>query len=119
MVEEAQGEILSFGAAEEYMKSFPPLEALRWSKERISKKIWLKILSLPTEMLDAKKDTNTGEYREVRIISVLSPFVTSFQIFGKKAVIWQPEACVALLIEDKFITQMVKSVFEHLWSTSS
>ncbi len=117
MLEETQ-EILSFGAAEEYMKSFPPLEAIRWSKERMAKKIWLKILSLPTDMLDPARDTNPAEYRETRIISTLNPFVTSFQIFGKKAVIWQPEARLALLIEDEFITQMLKSVFELLWEQS-
>ncbi len=119
MIEEAQGEILSFGAAEEYMKSFPPLEAIRWSKERLSKKIWLKILSLPTQMFDPIRDSNVTECRETRFISTLTPFITSFQIFGKKTVIWQPEAHLALLIEDEFMTQMLKSIFELLWAQNN
>lgn len=114
MLEEAQGEILSFGAGEEYVKSFPALETSRWSKERLARKIWLKTLSLPTKLLEPVLDPS--DYRETKILSTMNPFVTSFQIFGKKAAIWQPEARLALLIEDEFITQMLKSIFDLLWN---
>jgi hypothetical protein len=117
MLEEAQGEILSFGAGSEYVKSFPTLETTRWSKERLTKKIWLKTLALPSDSFQPLRDHE--DYRETRIISTLSPFITSFQIFGNKAAVWQPEAKLALLIEDTFITQMLKSVFELLWSQSA
>lgn len=43
------------------------------------------------------------------------PFQTAFQLFGNKVIIWQPKAPLAVLIEDEYIVQMLKSIFFIMW----
>ena len=56
--------------------------------------------------------------RETRVLKTAQPFVTLFQLYANKALIWQPKAPLAILIEDEYIVQMLRSVFDVLWKQS-
>jgi hypothetical protein len=56
--------------------------------------------------------------RETRILQGGAPFATSFQLFANKVLIWQPKAPLAVLIEDEYIVQMLRSIFYLLWGKS-
>jgi hypothetical protein len=44
---------------------------------------------------------------------------TAFQLFGKKMILWQPEAPLAILIEDEYLISMFRTIFYSLWEISS
>lgn len=70
---------------------------------------------------DAKqiKDGAKQQLREVRYLDKKYFFTTSFQVFGNKVIIWQPETPMAILIEDENIAKMMLQIFKNLWDTKS
>lgn len=59
------------------------------------------------------------EMRETRFLTSVAPFKTSFQLFGNKAVFWQPVAPAAILVEDELVVEMLKNIFDGLWVKSA
>lgn len=89
-----------------------------WLKEKVKRGIRSKALFLPSEEAEILKSKDREQLRETRILKNTSPFVASFHILANKAFIWQPKAQLVILIEDEFIVQMLRSIFEALWSIS-
>lgn len=56
--------------------------------------------------------------RTTRFFHGKIPFVTGFMLYANKVIIWQPKAPLAVLIEDEYIVEMLRSIFETLWSGS-
>ncbi|OGF34831.1 hypothetical protein A2482_02030 [Candidatus Falkowbacteria bacterium RIFOXYC2_FULL_48_21] len=73
---------------------------------------------MPSETADQLQKTDSEQMRETRILNMQRPFEASFQLFGNKAIFWQPKAPLALLIEDEYIVKILKSVFYTLWEQS-
>jgi hypothetical protein len=73
---------------------------------------------LPGSDAETLRANDAQELRETRIVSGATPFATSFQLFANKVLIWQPKAPLAVLIEDEFIVQMLRSIFYVLWNKS-
>jgi sugar-specific transcriptional regulator TrmB len=114
---ETSGEHLFFGNLERFL-AMDPHEQARWVEERTRRGIKGRLLALPSTETQSKKISDQSELRETRILK-LQPFETSFQIFGKKAIVWQSLAPLAILIEDEYIVAMLKAIFEGFWASSS
>ncbi len=114
---ETADEHLFFGSIEHFLAMSPEDQA-RWVEERRRRGIKGRLLALPSEQANSKKVQDQSELRETRILK-LATFDASFQIFGKKAILWQPLAPLALLIEDECIVTMLKAIFEGYWSSSA
>lgn len=119
ILDEAKDEILFFGAANEFINFIGWETEKNWIKKRVKKEIFIKILIFSDELASEFKKSDKDEMRETRTLKNLAPFSTSFQLWANKIMIWQPKTPLAVLIEDEYITNMLKSVFDHLWKKSS
>lgn len=118
ILEEAQKETLYCGSAEDFINFISWEVERKWIKRRIQKNIFIKTLLLPSATSKDFKSKDETELRETRFLTEANPFSTSFQIFGNKVIIWQPQAPLAVLIEDQYIVAMLSSLFQVLWQKS-
>lgn len=118
ILSETQGEYLFFGNVEKFL-AFAPSVQQQWVEERVKRGIKGKLLTLPSVAAKGKIVHDKEELRETRFLASMKPFEASFLIFGKKVIVWQPKAPLAILIEDESIVQMLRSVFSVLWEQPS
>lgn len=118
IVEESNGTIEYFGSAQDFIKFVSWDMERDFIKGRLKKNIFIKSLLLPSPDGESLRENDRKELRETRFFEGQAPFVTSFQLFANKVIIWQPEAPLALLIEDEYIVQMFRSMFYGLWEIS-
>ncbi len=118
ILDEEKEETQFFGSAKDFLKFISWEEENEWIKQRTAKNIFIKSLLLPSEEAELLHKTDDQQLREIRIIKGLAPFVTAFQLFANKALIWQPEGRLAVLIEDEYIVAMLRSIFAKLWEVS-
>ncbi|HLM84071.1 MAG TPA: helix-turn-helix domain-containing protein [Candidatus Bathyarchaeia archaeon] len=119
-LEEEKKEILFFGATEDFISYISWTEERKWITHRVKKNIFVKVLTLPGKGgAEILRPQDKEELRETRILKGAWPFLTSFQLFGNKVVIWQPKTPLAVLIEDQYIVEMMKSTFDWIWERSS
>lgn len=118
IIEEAEKTSEFFGSATDFIGFVSWKEEHKWIKERIKKGISIKSLLLDTVDARILARTDKTQMRETRILKTGNSFKASFQLFGNKVIIWQPKAPLAILIEDKLIFEMLKSVFYELWENS-
>ena len=118
ILDEEGEETQFFGSAKDFLKFVTWEEENRWMAKREERGIFIKSLLLPSEEAEMLHKTDKEHLREIRIINGLTPFVTAFQLFANKAIIWQPAAPLAVLIEDEYIVAMLKSMFEKLWDSA-
>ena len=117
-VEEESKEIQFCGSTEDFINFVSWETESEWIKKRLKRDILIKVLTLPCPIAEQLQKKDSNEKRETRVLANCTPFQSSFMLFANKVVIWQPKAPLALLIEDQFITEMMKSIFKKLWSTS-
>ncbi|MFA5871820.1 MAG: helix-turn-helix domain-containing protein [Parcubacteria group bacterium] len=118
-LEEENKEVLFFGATEDFIGFISWTEERKWITKRVKRNIFVKVLTLPgKEGAEILRPQDQAELRETRILKGTWPFMTSFQLFANKVVIWQPKAPLALLIEDQYIVEMLKSMFDFMWEKS-
>ena len=118
VLDEAKDEAQFFGSFADYVDVASWEGQKEWIKKRYKRGIRIKALLLPCDEADKVKSKDTDELRETRILKGAVPFVTSFQLFANKALIWQPKALLAVLIEDEYIVAMLKSMFIWMWEKS-
>lgn len=118
ILEQENKEIQYFGSVEDFVGFVSPASEAAWIKKRVAKNIKIKSLLLPSKVASDFALDDEKEMRETKILKGTWPFVTSFQIFSNKVIIWQPKAPLAILIEDKFIVEMLRSMFEKFWEIS-
>lgn len=118
-LEEENKNIMYFGAAHEFIGFISWTAEKDWIKRRLKKNIFLQALLLPSEDTETLRLKDKEELRETRILKGAWPFLTSFQLFGSKVIIWQPKAPLAVVIEDQYIVEMMKSMFDLIWERSS
>ncbi len=119
ILDEAKDTCEYFGSAADFIGFTSWETEKRWIKERMQKKIFIRALLLPSKDADQLKATDEKEMRETRILHGIPPFVTSFQLFANKVILWQPKAPLAILIEDEYIVAMLRSVFYKLWGATN
>lgn len=113
ILRETKDDYMFFGNVDKFV-AFAPAEQKRWKDERIKRNIRGRMLALPGPVAQEMKKGDEQELRETRIMESNS-FETSFQLFGNRAMIWQPRTPIALLIEDQYIVSMLKAMFETIW----
>jgi hypothetical protein len=118
VLKETQGEYLFFGNVEKFL-AFAPSVQQEWVDERVKRGIKGRLLALPSEATKGKFGRDKEELRETRFLAATKPFEASYLIFGKKMIVWQPKAPLAILIEDEYIVQMQRSAFDMLWELSA
>lgn len=118
ILDEANEQIESFGSFSDNVSFFTWDISREWFKKRVAKRIRVRALALPSKEAELLRQCDQQELRETRILSGANPFVTSFTIFGNKVIVWQPKAPLAVLIEDEYIVQMLRSMFYALYERS-
>lgn len=107
-----------FGNYHDWVSFVTPEQEKLWIEKRIQKKIPIKLLMLPSEEGAALVNPAPEDRREYRILDSATPFNCSFQVFSNKVLIWQPKMPLAVLIEDEYIAQMFRAIFQALWEKS-
>lgn len=116
IIEEEKCESQFCGSAQDFIGFISWQEEREWIRKRMQLGIKIRALLLPSQDADILQSNDAKELRETRIMDCASPFATSFQLFANKMIFWQPKAPLAVLIEDEYITQMFRSIFEKLWA---
>lgn len=114
-VEEENKEIQFCGSTEDFINFVSWGIEREWIKKRMKKNVSIKVLTTPSFTADELIKKDKDEKRETKILKDAGQFPSSFMLFANKVVIWQPKAPLVILIEDQFITQMMKSIFDKLW----
>lgn len=117
--EESNSVMKFFGSAEDFVVFTQWQGYKKLVKKRVRKNIKLQSLLLPSETAENMKRREGEELREVRILNGMNLFDTSFQLFSKKILFWQPHTPLAILIEDEYITKMMQSIFDKLWNDAN
>jgi sugar-specific transcriptional regulator TrmB len=117
-VEEEKTEIQFCGSAEDFINFVSWDIENDWIKKRLEKNIGIKVLALPGKVVVDLKNKDQKEKRETRILKSGNPFKSSFMLYANKMIIWQPKAPLAVLIEDQYIVEMMKELFNVLWKNS-
>lgn len=118
VLDEAKDEIKFFGSADAFIKLVSWESEKQWIKKRVEKKIHINVLLTPGKDAVTLESTDSKEMRTTRFFKDSLPFVTGFMLYANKVIIWQPEAPLAVLIEDEYIIAMLKSIFYVLWNIS-
>lgn len=114
-VEEEKHEIQFCGSAGDFINFISWDVENAWIRERLKRNVHIKVLILPGETARALKERDKEELRETRILKSGEQFKSSFMLYGNKLVFWQPEAPLAVLVEDQYIVQMMREMFRLLW----
>lgn len=115
VLEEEGKETLYYGEAERFLTIVQP-HLKDWISQRIQKKV--KIRSLMTDSLRARSiPSDEIALRETRIFYDCTPddVPAAFQVFGKSVIFWQPMTPVGVVLQDEYIAQLMRDVFERLW----
>jgi sugar-specific transcriptional regulator TrmB len=118
-LDEAKETIRVCGSAGDFIGFISWDEERKWIKERVKRNLKMQSLLLPDADAKVIQGTDAKDLRETRILSKAAPFSTLFQVFGHKVIFWQPKAPLAVVIEDEFIVEMMKSLFDELWEASA
>lgn len=117
ILDEARGVIEFFGSADAFIDMISWEVEREWIKKRVERGIHINVLITHGKDASTLKATEAQEMRTTKFFNGTLPFVTGFMLFANKVIIWQPKAPLALLIEDEYIVQMLRSVFMALWVT--
>jgi len=117
-LEEAKDEIQYFGSADDFINFISWGNELNWMRKRIKKGIFMKILVFREQISNDLKGKDVVERRETRFLKEVDHFHSSFMLFSNKVIIFQPKAPLAIFIEDQFIVEMLKGIFNKMWGIS-
>jgi len=118
ILEEEKTETVFCGSAKDFIGFISWNAELRWIRERLKKGIRIRALLHPSEEAHALQLKDAEELRETRFLTNTSEFITGFQLFSNKVVFWQPKAPIAVVMEDEYIVEMIRSIFDTLWNSA-
>jgi sugar-specific transcriptional regulator TrmB len=113
-LEEENKEILFFGSSKDFVQFVSWDVEKKWIEGRVKKGIYIKVLSVPSDFSDRLLENDEKELRKTKVLES-KDFSSSFMLFGNKVVFWQPKAPLAIVIQDQFIYEMMKVIFEKAW----
>lgn len=106
-------EILDFGA-EYKIKEYLPYDYPKWDKERVQKKIKMRIVA------NIKIKPTTIPLTTIKYVpSEFNSSVSTYIFDGKVALIMWVENPMGILIEHKTVYESYKNYFEYLWKTAT
>lgn len=113
--EAANKEIIVMGSAQDFIAFISWAEERRWIRERIRLNVQLRALLLPSADTETLAGTDEQELRETRLLKDVQPFNSLVMMYANKTILWQPHAPMAIHIEDNYLTDMMRSVYEAMW----
>ncbi|MDO8569299.1 MAG: helix-turn-helix domain-containing protein [bacterium] len=110
--------ILSYTGLSDFSKLMPQEYNDYYIKERVKKKIRIKIIASLSPTSEEWQNTSASELREIRIVHDMPfRFDADTEIYANKvALISYRENFLGVIIESKEISQMQRSAFELMWS---
>jgi len=115
-LDEAKDKIEFFGSADSFIDMISWEVERTWIKKRVERNIHINVLLSPGKDAKTLQSTDEQEMRTTKIYTGSLPVETGYMLFANKVIIWQPKAPLAILIEDEYVVQMLRSIFETLWS---
>ena len=119
ILDEAKDTIEFFGSADAFIELVTWQTEREWIKKRMQKGIHMNVLLTPGKDARTLEAADAKEMRTTRFFKGTIPFVTGFMLYANKVIIWQPKAPLAVLIEDEYIVDMLRSMFEWMWSRNA
>lgn len=119
ILEEGQPPLRFCGSIKDFLGFISWNEERKWIAERMRRGHSIQALLFKDPDSETMRAKDAQEMRETRFLTSVAPFKTSFQLFGNKAVFWQPATPAAILVEDELVVDMLKSIFDRLWHESS
>lgn len=116
MFHEVTGELFVWGSMDGFVNLISPKAFKALTEERLLRKIHLRSLICDTPLARSLKKNQDKELRTVKLIPATHSFTASMQLSKGKAIIWQPNTPLAVLIEDETIVEMWRQLFEWTWS---
>ncbi len=104
-----------FGSADEFINLITWQTEESWIKKRVEKGIHINVLLMPGPDAALLESTDEGEMCTTKIFKGTLPFITGFMLYANKVIIWQPRAPLIVKIEDEYIVQMLRSIFNEMW----
>lgn len=116
ILEEEGDETIYFGEVKYFFTLLGENRVQEWVKSRIEKRVTIRTLMIDNPFAHTIP-TDKAKYRETRILpSDLSKgFPSSFQVFGKSLIFWQPHTPVAVVLKDEYIANLHRGIFNLLW----
>lgn len=109
-------ETIYFGEAEHFFSVVSETKLNQWIRDRVKKRIHMRTLMIDSTNARTIPSDETL-LRETRLVSVQrNRFPASFQVYGNTVIFWQPMTPVAVALQDEYISQLMRSTFELLWS---
>lgn len=115
----AHGEIRILGSADDFIQFVTWAENRRWIATRQRLNTRLLALLFPGEDAQKLKNSDQEELRETRFFQGVQPFSTLIMMAANKTILWQPHAPMAILIEDQYLMQMYRNIFQLLWEQNA
>ncbi len=119
ILDETKDTISFFGSADAFINMISWKTENLWIKKRIKKGIHINVLLTPGKDAQTLKEADGEQMRTTRFFQGTIPFVTGFMLYANKVIIWQPKAPLAVLIEDEYIIEMLRSIFDAFWNTTN
>ncbi len=116
ILEDNNSELLSFGSADDLLKSMGDYH-LEFVQKRIKSKILARVILRDTTVAEKRKELGKRELRQVKFISQEFKYHGNMVIFGSKIAFFSfIKDYVAVLIESKEIADIQRAMFEYIWS---
>lgn len=119
ILDEAKENIKYFGSADDFIGLIGWDTENKWIKRRKEKGIHIDCLLTSGEDADTLQETDAEGMRTTKIFKGSILFVTGFMLYANKVIIWQPKAPLLVLIEDEYIVEMFRSIFDVLWKNEN
>ena len=113
--EAANKEICVIGSAKDFIAFISWAEERRWIATRLKLNVKLRALLFTSEDTETLAKADAKELRETRLLRDMEPFSSLIMTYANKTILWQPNAPMAIQIEDGYITNMMQSVYGVLW----
>jgi sugar-specific transcriptional regulator TrmB len=117
MFVETTKELLLVGSLDEFVETVSQDYYQKLTQERIEKQIHLRALLKKTPLSSNLTRRPAQELRSIRFLE-RSHSVASMQLSQQKAILWQPNAPFAILVEDEQLVLLWRELFEQLWEKS-
>jgi sugar-specific transcriptional regulator TrmB len=120
VLDEAKDEVKFFGSADAFIELISWETENRWIKKRMKNGIHVNII-LTTQGEDSKKlaANDAKEMRTTKFFPTEKEIIPGFMLYANKVIVWQPKAALAILIEDEFIVEMLRVIFDNLWQNTN
>lgn len=112
---EVKEEFCYFGSLDPFISFITPEYARTTRLQRIKRNVRIRALVPESELAHTFRNEDARELRTTRFLKPMSPFETSFYIFGRTVLLLQPTAALAVVVEDEYLARMFQAIFDALW----